>query len=169
MNNRKHLHFCLLFLAPIFAFSLQLNAQKEPGKKEQKLAQMQKLVEGRNFVFVAQYANPLGGRNINLTSLYDLKIYNDTIMAELPYFGRAFVAPINSTDGGINFTTTKFNYKVNPKKKGGWDISIEPKDGGDVREMFLSISESGYASLQVTSNNRQGIGFTGYLTSREKL
>ncbi|WP_366941042.1 DUF4251 domain-containing protein [uncultured Chitinophaga sp.] len=31
--------------------------------------------------------------------------------------------------------------------------------------MFFSISESGYASLQVTSNNRQPISYNGIVTA----
>ncbi|MBS1567683.1 MAG: DUF4251 domain-containing protein, partial [Bacteroidetes bacterium] len=66
---------------------------------------------------------------------------------------------------GIQFTTTSFEYTVTPRKKSGWDISIKPKENRDVVQMNLSISETGYASLQVTSNSRQAISYNGYITA----
>lgn len=85
----------------------------------------------------------------------------------MPYFGRAFVAPMNPSEGGIRFTSTDFNYTVKDRKKGGWDIAILPKDAKDVRQMLLSVTESGYGSLQVISNNRQQISYNGYLMERK--
>lgn len=158
--------FLLLFT---FTACFQFSIQAQNDKKEQKQADIQKLIQSKNFVFVAQYASPLGGRQINLTSIYDVKLSADTIVSELPYYGRAFVAPINPADGGINFTSTNFTYTVNDKKKGGWEITVLPKDTHDARQMFLTVSAEGYASLQVTSNNRQPIGFTGYITSKSKF
>ena len=104
-----------------------------------------------------------------LTSVYDLKVSSDTVVSDLPYYGRAFVAPIDPAEGGIHFTSTQFTYTIKEKKKGGWDVSIVPKDIHDVREMQLSVSEAGYATLQVTSNNRQLITFTGYLVAKNKF
>ena len=147
---------------------MQAQNSKDDKKHEQS-AEIGKLIQSKNFVFVAQYALPLGGRSVNLTSLYDVKLSGDTITSDLPFYGRAFVAPINPSDGGIHFTSTKFDYTVNEKKKGGWDITIQPKDTKDVRQMFLSVSENGYASLQVTSNNRQAINYTGYVTAKNKV
>ena len=68
--------------------------------------------------------------------------------------------------GGLNFTSTEFQYNLKSKKKGGWDITIKPTDIKDVRQMFLSIGENGYASLQVISNNRQTISYYGYITEK---
>jgi hypothetical protein len=82
----------------------------------------------------------------------------------LPFFGRAYSLPYNSTDGGFNFTSTKFDYTSTPGKKGGWEIKIKPKDVQDFREFTLSISENGYGTLQALSNNRQTISFTGYVS-----
>ena len=147
---------------------MQAQNSKDDKKHEQS-AEIGKLIQSKNFVFVAQYALPLGGRSVNLTSLYDVKLSGDTITSDLPFYGRAFVAPINPSDGGIHFTSTKFDYTINEKKKGGWNITIEPKDTKDVRQMFLSVSENGYASLQVTSNNRQAINYTGYVTAKNKV
>lgn len=122
-------------------------------------------VQTRHFIFKAQSAQPNRGRNIQLTSSYDLKVKNDSLIVYLPYYGRAYSAPVGSAGGGIDFTSTSFNYTVKDKKKGGWDISIKLKDQQDVREITLSVSSNGYATAYITSTNRDFISFYGYVSA----
>ena len=137
-------------------------AQKD---KTDKVAEIKNLVESQRYVFRAQSAMPMSGQTRQLTSEYDLKVTKDTIVSYLPYFGRAYTAPVDPSQGGIQFTSTLFEYTIAPHKKGGWDVAIKPKDNRDVQQMMLNISEAGYASLQVTSINRQPISFSGYITA----
>ena len=130
---------------------------------QDKESAVKNLVESQNFVFKAQTAQPMSGRTRQLTSEYDLKVLKDSIIAYLPYFGRAYSAPINPSDGGIQFTSSVFEYKKTDRKKGGWDIQIKPKDGKDVWQLNLTILKNGSATLLVNSNNRQSISFSGYV------
>lgn len=156
-----------LLVAVLALNSMQAqNATKD--KEKEKTAKVQSIVNAKEFVFIAESALSMGGRSIFLTSPYNVSVSSDTVISDLPYFGRAYSAPINPTEGGIKFTSTNFDYKTQPRKKGGWEILITPKDTRDVRQLFLNTSESGYASLQVTSNNRQVITFTGYIKERKK-
>lgn len=125
------------------------------------------LVDSQRYVFQAQTAQPLRGpfRNLNST-IYTLRVTRDTISSDLPYFGRSFVAPMDPSQAGLRFVSTKFEYSVIPGKKEGWAISIKPKNALDVREVQLNISSSGYASLQVLCNNRDPITFNGIIVSR---
>lgn len=122
---------------------------------------MQQLVESKRFTFVAQSVIPQRGSLRQLTSLYDVRVTPDSVISNLPYFGRAYTAPIDPSSGGINFTSTSFDYMTKLRKRGGWDIIVKPKDGKDVQQLFLSVFENGSATLQVTSNNRQPISFNG--------
>lgn len=140
----------------ILGFSTALNAQASKDE-------LPKLISGKNYIFRAQQAMPTGGRTRQLTSEYDLQIKPDTVISFLPYFGRAFNAPIDPSKGGIDFTSTDFTYNESPAKKGGWTINIKPKDATDVQEMVLSVSESGYGTLMVRSNNRQQISYYGVI------
>ena len=88
-------------------------------------------------------------------------------MAYLPFFGRAFIAPINPTENGIEFTSTKFTYKSDVKKN-GYLITILPTDTKDVRQMFLDVSSTGYASLRITNLNRDPINFEGLIQPYKK-
>lgn len=122
-------------------------------------------IESRNFVFEADRAQPMSGRSLNLTSSYYLKISKDTIIANLPYFGRSYSAPASPTDIGINFTSTDFIYNSTQRKNGSYEIKIAPKDIDNRQNLgitfFLSISPNGYANLGVSGTNRQNISFSG--------
>jgi len=141
-------------------------------RKAKKEAEVKKMVDSNSYSFEADFAIPQSGGNHHLTDLYDLRVKKDSVIAYLPYFGVAHLAPMPaSEDGGIKFTSTNFNYKRRELKKGGWEITIKPKDNNisdwrDVQQMVLNISPDGFASLVVISSNRDPISFTGELASK---
>jgi len=160
MNRFTFIISCTLLLT-----TNVLHAQKKDDLKKDEIT---KLIADKNFVFKAQSMMPsLTAPNRQLTSDYDVKVSPDTVICYLPYFGRAYAAPMDATKGGIQFTTTKFEYQQTVRKKGGWDIVIKPQDNTDTRQLNLSVSEAGYASLQVLSNNRQPISFSGYIVQKK--
>lgn len=124
------------------------------------------LIKGGEFIFRAQAAMPTTGNVVQLTTPYDVMFSKDSARAFLPYFGRVFNAPYGGTDGGIKFTSTDFDYNVKERRKGGWQIRLRPEDTREVRELFMTVSEEGYATLQVTSNNRQTIAYRGRIEAR---
>jgi hypothetical protein len=125
-----------------------------------------RIIKQREYTFTARTVLPTGGRVVQLTSSYDMHISKDSIIAYLPYFGRAYTAPIGSTNPGIQFTSVDFGYDVKERKRDGWQISIRPRDTQDIQQLNLTVSESGFASLQVTSNNRQPISYNGIIQER---
>lgn len=126
---------------------------------------LKNILSSKNFIFKAQSAWPLQGTVVQLTAGYDMKIIQDSINTYLPYFGRAFNAGYGG-EGGINFISKKFDYKVREKQKGGWEITIKPADAKDITEMNYSVSTNGYATLQVISNNRQAISYYGIIEKK---
>lgn len=128
---------------------------------------IQNFIQSKEFVFKAQTVLPMTGMARQLTSDYEVRFLGDSIVSYLPYFGRAYSAGYGE-GGGIDFTSTKFEYKVNQRRKGGWDVSIKPKDAKDIQSLNFNISSDGYATLQVNSNNRQPISFNGYIVERKK-
>jgi len=141
----------------------QSSGQATQTKEASKTTRIKNWVDSQNYVFKARSAQPMSGNTRQLTSEYDLTVTKTVIDCYLPYFGRAYAAPIDPSQGGIKFSSKDFTYQATPKKKGGWDVLIKPKDARDVQQMSLSISENGYASLQVTSTNRQPISFSGVI------
>ena len=126
------------------------------------------MVDSQHFVFVAQSVIPLRGQFRNLTSVYDVNISKDTLVSYLPYFGRAYSAPLNPSESGLNFTSTNFSYTVTPNKKSGWDVMVKPKDNTDVQQFLFTIYDNGSASLNVTSNSRDAISFNGYIDKEKE-
>lgn len=161
------------FIKPVLATLLLvmsfivLHAQDSTKKKPSKEDVVKDLIQKKEYVFVAQMALPMGGGSRQLTSYYDFKVYGDTLKSDLPYFGRSFSAPIDPSKIGINFTTTDFDYAVADRKKGGWDITITPRNNSDWRQFLLTVFTNGSASMQASSNNRQPISFNGYIDARK--
>ncbi|TCC93338.1 DUF4251 domain-containing protein [Pedobacter frigiditerrae] len=165
----------------VFAVSMvALSANAQTDK-----ATTTRIVEEKNYVFVATNAMPLNsteinniiskmpggnnGGNISLTgSNYDVEVSSDSLVVYLPYYGRSFSAPMNNDESGYKFKAKKFTYEIKKRKKGGWDIQIATKDVKDNVRMNLSISENGYGTLSVMSNNKQSISYNGYLSEPKK-
>ena len=158
MNALKTRLLCLII---ILSSSVTLPAQEKDA------AEIQKMIDSKNFVFKAQSTTPQSGRTRQLTYGYDFVARGDTIICFLPYYGRSYSAPVD-TDGGIKFTSTDFSYEAKKLKK-SWVITIKPKDADDVRELYFTAFANGNASLQVTSNNRSNISFNGYLEKGKEV
>lgn len=148
----------IIFLCAVSSYTFS----QEKGEK------LKAMMEQQNYVFNATSATSQGGRTIQLTSEYDLKVSKDTVKSYLPFFGRAFSAPYNPTDDGIKFESRNFSYSKTFKKKKGWSILIKPEDVDTVNSLRLSVSESGYGTLSIISNQRSPISFYGYVTAPEK-
>ena len=144
-----------------------------------------KIIAAKNFIFVATTANPLNSTDVNNIlrqmpgnanggsidlsgNYYDVQITPDSIVAYLPYYGRAFSAPINPDENGYKFKSKNFSYSTTPRKKGGWEILMITKDVKDSPRLSLSISENGYATLNIISNNKQSISYNGYLEESKR-
>jgi hypothetical protein len=126
-------------------------------------------ITSRQFTFIAQTALPATGTVRQLSGGdYDIKVADQKVDVYLPFFGRAYVAPINPAEGGFKFTTSDFTYTASPARRGGWNISIKPNDVKDVRELTLSISKSGYGLARIMSNSRQTMAFNGYIADKNK-
>ena len=118
-------------------------------------------VESMSFVFEATSTTPTGGRLIQLDPGYTLALSPTQVEANLPYFGRAYQAPIGDLDAGMKFSVDRYEYKIKSKRKdAGWDLAIRPEHS-DVKRIFLNITRTGKAMVTITSNSRQSITYEG--------
>jgi Domain of unknown function (DUF4251) len=164
MKLNQHPGFLAIFLLTLMlGLGSTAFAQNQVDEKAEKEEVVKKMIDDHRFIFKAQSVHPSRGRVVQLNSDYDLKVSPDTVRSYLPYFGRAYSAPIGGPGGGIDFLSRQFDYTQKARKKGGWDILIRPKDISDVREMSLTIFQNGTGSLRVSSNNREPISYNGYL------
>ena len=173
----KHLKYYLSFLFLAITASSFAQTDKETTIK---------IVADKSYIFNANSAQPLssadvnqvlsrmsGGANgsyINLSgSQYDVVVTKDSIVAYLPYYGRSYNAPYNPTESGIKFKSRDFSYTEAKGKKGSYTIKIQTKDlKMENYQMILNVSQNGYASLMVNSNNKQAISYNGFLSEAKK-
>jgi hypothetical protein len=152
--------------------SLVLNTASAQNKKKEREAkrieEIKQLLTDRTYVFEATYMNPMRGGNKALTDSYDVRVIRDSLISYLPYYGQAYQAPMDPTKNALDFTSTKFEYTVKTLQKGGWEITIVPKDNKDLQKMFMTVSTDGYATLHVTSTYRDPISFDGTIEAPKK-
>lgn len=169
----KKLYFMAISLLAPIMLSAQVKKEDLPA-----------LLETKQFVFKANTAIPFadadlyqalrilgnpGGGTIPLnTSVYDLQIKSDSVLAYLPYFGRAFMGLAEREDLSIKINSKKFLYELEKRKKRGWRIKIITQDLNRNFTLFLEIGESGYATLNVRDQFRQPISFYGYIDKLEE-
>ena len=162
MKTIKKMRHIFLLFALFIVSEPAVNAQK---KNKEIPTTIKNLLDGQRYRFNALYVTPANGRQRFLTGGYILSVSKDTVISDLPYFGRAYSAPIGGIDGGIKFTSVDFQYSVVEKKNGGREITIKPKDARDIQQLILTVYNNGTAYLFVNSNNRQSISFNGNIQS----
>ena len=164
---KKYLYNIKLFLIVFVGLFVFFNctSTKTAGSENGNLsaASVKDMVASQKFTFVAERVEPLRGRSRQLTSRYDVSVSHDSLISYLPYFGRAYTAPLNSSEAGIQFTSTDFSYNYSEAKANRWEVVIKPNDINSVQQMRFTIFDNGSASLMVTSNSKDPISFTGHV------
>lgn len=144
-------------------------ASQSATEKAQQAQFLSEQIKSFNFEFVATYAYPQNFRPINLSSPYDVKVSPDTVQAYLPYYGRAFSAPMDPSEGGIKFTSTDFKYEIEKgRKAGNWIIKIITADTNRPFELNFNLWDNGIGSLNVQDRDRQSISFQGSVEAQKK-
>ncbi len=156
-------------IIPMLA-ALLLCVSAFPQSKKEKEAALQEAtkqrIDAKRFLFQAQSATPMKGGYRQLTPGYTFLVSPDTLISDLPYYGRAFSAPMNVSETGMKFTSLDFEYTVKNRKKGGWELTIKPRDVRNSPQVYFSISPNGTASLRISSNDRESISYSGYIEER---
>lgn len=139
------------------------------AEKEAKAKEIRSAVEEFRFTFSANYAHPTGYRAVYLSPHYDVQVSPDTVNAYLPFYGRAYRAPMNPDEGGYRFTSTDFEYKILPGKKASNHL-VEIKINDQHRELrfYFDVWENGIARLDVNDVDRQPISFQGEVSAGRK-
>ncbi|WP_157473908.1 DUF4251 domain-containing protein [Flavihumibacter petaseus] len=155
-----------LIMAALLLYLGSACGTPKEGSSEAAAANIVALVDSQTYQFTATQMNPQGGRSRILNTLYFVRVDKDKLSVDLPYVGRAYNASIGTSDSPLRFETNTFEQSVKEAKNGGREITIKPSgQNTDVRELFLTIFSNGAGTLNVTSNNRQSISFSGNVSS----
>ena len=166
----------LLVLSALMVIPLKnMNAQKQKkkNKKERRLeqfAETQKLFDSKAFIFVPDRAFPQGGRSIDLTTNYGfIKVMGSETEGDMPFFGRGFSVPYGG-GSGIKFDKTSIkNEKVElNEKKMRISYSFEAQGENDTFRINMDISYGGNTSVNIISNNRSSISYSGQISKLEE-
>ena len=137
------------------------------------------LLDGNEFTFVAERANPTnydvvnvmnslpgGGsaRMLNLDSGYTIEIRKDELEVTLPYFGRMYTPSMDPSKNSYRFTTKEFTLDKKEGKKGSSIYKIVADDEQKIRTIVLEVFKNGKAYVSIDSNDRQPISYNGYIT-----
>jgi hypothetical protein len=146
-------------LAILFLFCMFFQAYTHAQQTDSD--HIQAAIDSETFIFEAQQASGIRGRMIQIDPGYTMVVTPEKISGDLPFFGRSYQAAIGSSDGGLNFEFSEFDFLVKPRKKGGYDVTIAPTGSSDVRSIYLTIQKNGSASLRVISNSKESMTYTG--------
>lgn len=159
-----------LLLASFFTLLFTVHSsfsQKHKTKIVTVKLDVRKMLENKSFVFVPQSLSPTSGRSRQITSYYEVIVSKDSIICDLPYFGRALEPPIDPSDIGFTFTSTKFDYELKDAKKNSFDVKIKINDKLDARQLIFSVFDNGSTTLSINSNAKQPITYEGYIKERK--
>lgn len=157
----------ILFAVPLSAQTQKNRKERRTEKQENKIKEIKNLIENRTFVFEPTHALPLGSGSISLNHSFDAEVKGDTLYSYLPFFGVAYRVEYGGRDGGFDFTQPLEKYEVS-NDDNGYRINLEVKNKMDYLTYNFQISELGYATLNITSTNRQAITFYGYIVAPEE-
>ena len=166
--NNKFIILTLIALSILLGSLTSCRTSQSAVEKAKKAKLIDEQIENLDFKFIANHAYPIGYPSIPLTSVYDVTVSSDTIKAYLPYFGRAYRAPMNSSEGGIKFESTDFESEVlTGKMYGEWHVTIKTKDTTRPFTLYFHLWNNGTASLDVSEPDRQSISFQGLIEERK--
>jgi len=161
---KKYVYVISIITSIVLLISCKTTQEIAPEKQLTKKEYNDK-VSQRKYTFKPHQVTPMSGSTRYLSYDYSLRISNDTLNVYLPYFGRAYTAPMDINDSGIKFTSTDFEYTMKEKKNGSYDIIIKPNNVQSNMNrgivFYLSLNDNGYGSLNVNFTNRQSVSYYG--------
>lgn len=156
----------LVSAIPVLAQTSDRKVERE-RRREAKEQEIAALVESGSFEFRADRAIPTGFRSVDLTTNPNyIRFSPDTIVSEMPFFGRAYSVPYGG-DAGLKFEGKPERFTVEKKKK-NYSVEAKVKANSDYYTINLTISFEGGASMSVTCNNRASISYNGAIYAKEK-
>lgn len=131
------------------------------------LAMVKNWVEAKAFTFQASSVTPSKGGMRQLTGVnYTVRVNGDTLICDLPYFGRVYNVSSITGENGMNFTSYQFTYDSKAGKKNKWLLTIKTKDLKADRDLSFVFFDNGTATLNITSSDRQFISYQGKVVAK---
>lgn len=133
--------------------------------------EIQRLVAGKHFVVEINRVYPQSGFDVSRFNPTGKIIVNDSVaQGHLPFFGRAYSLPYNE-GGGISFDNTMQAVSIKTiekRKKQVVSINFTIWGNNDVYQITIEAVPDGSCSVNLTSNNRAQIAYSGTISLPEE-
>jgi hypothetical protein len=154
----------LPLLAAVLAVSacgiLSSETREERAAREAREAQMvHRGIETGDFTINIDRMYPVRGTSKTVTN-YSIKVKDRVLTSYLPYIGQAWRVPYGGGHA-LNFDAPIVNYTVTQPRADGYEIRIYVKTDEDEHLYRLTVFDNGRASLDVQSQNRDRISYSG--------
>ena len=156
----------LPLLAAVLAVSacgiLSSETREERVAREAKEAKMvRQAIETGEFTIDIDRMYPLRGTS-KMVNNYSIKVKDGVLISHLPFIGQAWRVPYGGGHA-LNFDAPIATYRVVKTRKDSYEARIYVKTDEDEHLYRLTVFDNGRASLDVQSQNRDRISYTGQM------
>lgn len=148
--------------------STSMRKNKKALEKERLAQTIKTALDKQDFTIEVEWAYPITGQSISLTSNYSLSVRGNKVNSYLPYYGRAYSIPYGGGKA-LNFEGEIKNFVIRYLNADHASIYFEVNNDEDFYKYNLDVFLNGNASVNVTSNKRTIISFQGKFLDEVKL
>ena len=127
---------------------------------QEKYEALKSIINNKDFRFLPQSATTTKGNTLPVDPGFELKIMTDSLIVDLPFFGTGYDTNFGSNDE-VKINTKEYTYSAETTKKGGWSITIVPKDKSKFERIYMNITSAGYCTMQLKISSQQHISYYG--------
>ena len=141
---------------------LSSETREERALREAREAKMvDQNLQSANFRIEIDRMYPVRGSSQHVTN-YSVTVKDGVLNSHLPYIGQAWRVPYGGGHA-LNFKADIGSYNVVRTRDDGYEVRIYVKTDEDQHVYTLTVFNNGRASLDVQSQNRERISFSGMM------
>ena len=158
------------WILPLLAVTLTVSScgvlsgetREERARREAREARMvEDNIQAGDFTIDIDRMYPVRGSSQHVSN-YSVSVKDGVLNSHLPYIGQAWRVPYGGGHA-LNFKAPVGTYNVFRTQDGGYEIRILVKTDEDQHVYTLTIFNNGRTSLDVQSQNRERISFSGVM------
>lgn len=167
----KTIYLLLALLLPAFASTAtaqKLTKEEKAAKLEKAFEETRALVESKQFQIDIDRVYPQRGGDVSrFNPRGKITVRDSTAKGNLPFFGRAYSLPYGD-GGGIEFDAPMKDLTIKTiekKKKKTISFNFTVTGKNDTYQLSIDVAPGGACSVNLTSNNRAQISYSGTLSA----
>jgi hypothetical protein len=153
----------ILLVLTLVLFSCGTSKYTPEEKAAREAKRTQKVIEAINnqkFIIDMDYVYPKRFRSRHLDFNYSLEVRGDSVISYLPYYGTAYSVPYGGGKA-LNFSAPMSSYRAYQVKNNRMRVELSAKSEEDTYYFILDVYDNGNTNVDVSSQHRESIGFSG--------